>query len=86
MVIYFSVTCPEVRDPTEGAVSLWAIISKVRIESLMWGAGTALGELPPYFVARGARLSGEAPDDEDYKEFLALQNSAVPKEIVRLNF
>lgn len=23
----------------------------------MWGAGTALGELPPYFMARAARLS-----------------------------
>lgn len=52
----------------------------------MWGAGTALGELPPYFVARGARISGEAPDDEDYKEFLALQTSNVPKEIVCFYF
>lgn len=24
----------------------------------MWGAGTAIGELPPYFMARAARLSG----------------------------
>jgi len=39
----------------------------------MWGAGTALGELPPYFMARAARLSGEQPtDDEDYKEFLSI--------------
>ena len=39
----------------------------------MWGAGTALGELPPYFMARAARLSGEEPDDEDLKEFLEWQ-------------
>lgn len=39
----------------------------------MWGAGTALGELPPYFMARAARLSGEAPDDPEYQEFLALK-------------
>jgi membrane protein YqaA with SNARE-associated domain len=75
------VTCPDKKDFAGGAVTLWAIISKVRIESLMWGAGTALGELPPYFVARGARLTGEAPDDEDYKEFLALQTSAEPTEM-----
>lgn len=33
----------------------------------MWGAGTALGELPPYFMAKAARISGEEPDDEEYK-------------------
>ena len=27
----------------------------------MWGAGTALGELPPYFMARAARLSSLKP-------------------------
>jgi len=37
----------------------------------MWGAGTALGELPPYFMARAARLSGRPPDEdkEDLIEF-----------------
>ncbi|XP_041863923.1 vacuole membrane protein 1-like isoform X4 [Melanotaenia boesemani] len=33
------------------------------------GAGTAIGELPPYFMARAARLSGADPDDEDYQKF-----------------
>ena len=32
-------------------------MSKVRLEAMMCGAGTALGELPPYFMARAARLS-----------------------------
>ncbi|CAH2052211.1 unnamed protein product, partial [Iphiclides podalirius] len=41
-----------------GAVTVWSIMSKVRIESMLWGVGTALGELPPYFMARAARLSG----------------------------
>lgn len=31
----------------------------------MWGAGTALGELPPYFVARAHRLAGEEEEDID---------------------
>ncbi|CAK5076993.1 unnamed protein product [Meloidogyne enterolobii] len=67
------VTCPTSQGSMVSAISLWAIISKVRLESLMWGAGTALGELPPYFMARAARLSGEQPtDDEDYKEFLSI--------------
>ncbi|PNJ65721.1 VMP1 isoform 7, partial [Pongo abelii] len=33
------------------------------------GIGTAIGELPPYFMARAARLSGAEPDDEEYQEF-----------------
>ena len=33
----------------------------------------ASGELPPYFMARGARLSGYDPDDEEMAEFEELQ-------------
>lgn len=41
-------------------------MSKVRYEAFLWGAGTALGELPPYFMARAARLSGrDSTDDGD---------------------
>lgn len=40
-------------------------MSKVRPETILWGAGTALGELPPYFIAKSARLSGYDPDDAD---------------------
>ncbi|XP_033492619.1 vacuole membrane protein 1-like isoform X1 [Epinephelus lanceolatus] len=53
----------------QGIISLWTIMSKVRLEACMWGAGTAIGELPPYFMARAARLSGTDPDDEDYQRF-----------------
>ena len=34
------------------AMTVWQIVSKVRVEAFCWGAGTALGELPPYFMAR----------------------------------
>ncbi|KDR19990.1 vacuole membrane protein 1 isoform X3 [Zootermopsis nevadensis] len=67
------IICPDTVDPTWEA-SIWNIMSKVRIEAMMWGAGTALGELPPYFMARASRLSGYDPDDEDdLKEFEELQ-------------
>merc|ERR1712168_836891 len=46
-------------------ITIFTIMSKVRLESFMWGAGTALGELPPYFMARAARLAGQDLDDED---------------------
>lgn len=45
------------------AVSLWDIFSKVRWESFAWGAGTALGELPPYFVARAGKEEEEERND-----------------------
>jgi len=36
-----------------------AILNQVKFETFWWGLGTALGELPPYFVARAARRSGQ---------------------------
>ncbi|XP_059111701.1 vacuole membrane protein 1-like [Peromyscus eremicus] len=62
------IICPH-EEGIEGAVSLWSIISKVRIEASMWDIGTAIGDLPPYFMARAACLSGTEPDDEKYQEF-----------------
>lgn len=71
-----SIICPNGKSQSSSSVaSLWQIVAKVRVESLLWGAGTALGELPPYFMARAARISGEEPDDEEYKEFLQLMNA-----------
>jgi len=32
-------------------------MSKVRLEAFMWGAGTAIGELPPYFMARAGEYT-----------------------------
>ena len=68
------IICPEQTDPASTAlqVSIWAIISKVRVEAFCWGAGTAIGELPPYFMARAARLSGSEPSEEE-EEFHELQ-------------
>lgn len=31
---------------------LWDIYTKVMFQAFAWGAGTAIGELPPYFVAK----------------------------------
>uniref|UniRef100_A0A665TPA6 Vacuole membrane protein 1-like n=1 Tax=Echeneis naucrates TaxID=173247 RepID=A0A665TPA6_ECHNA len=62
------IVCPE-GETVEGSISLFSIMSKVRLEAFMWGAGTAIGELPPYFMARAARQSGADPDDDDYEEF-----------------
>ena len=52
------IMCPTTGEVTEVQMTIWAILSKVRVEAFCWGAGTAIGELPPYFMARAARLSG----------------------------
>lgn len=47
---------------------------KVRPEAFLWGAGTALGELPPYFMAKASRLSGiDEDEDEDLKAVVELK-------------
>ncbi|GBP74589.1 Vacuole membrane protein 1, partial [Eumeta japonica] len=66
------IICPTEVDP-KYAVSIWNIMAKVRLESMMWGMGTALGELPPYFMARAARLSGR--DAETLSELKIDENS-----------
>ncbi|KAI1721281.1 SNARE associated golgi protein [Ditylenchus destructor] len=72
------VTCPTEAVPTGSSISLWDIVSKVRLESLMWGVGTAFGELPPYFMARAARISGQEIDDEEYREYRAYVDGINP--------
>lgn len=33
-------------------VPISSILPQVQIESILWGFGTAIGELPPYFLSR----------------------------------
>ncbi|XP_030764304.1 vacuole membrane protein 1 isoform X2 [Sitophilus oryzae] len=76
------IVCPAEGEEGSIPVTILSIMSKVRLEAMCWGAGTALGELPPYFMARAARLSGIDPDDEDdeLKEFEALQKKQQNRE------
>lgn len=43
--------------------ALLSVVGKVQFEAFMWGLGTALGELPPYFIARAARLAGSRAEE-----------------------
>ncbi|XP_042037876.1 vacuole membrane protein KMS1-like isoform X1 [Salvia splendens] len=43
-------------------IPLSSILPQVQLEAILWGLGTALGELPPYFISRAARLSGNTVD------------------------
>ncbi|CAK9329084.1 unnamed protein product [Citrullus colocynthis] len=51
--------CSEFGPPVfTSRVPLSSILPMVQVEAILWGIGTALGELPPYFISRAARLSG----------------------------
>jgi len=44
-------------------VPISEIYKAVLLEAFLWGFGTAIGELPPYFVARAASLAGKKHEE-----------------------
>lgn len=49
-------------------VPLSSILPQVQVEAILWGLGTALGELPPYFISRAASISGDKMDGTEELE------------------
>jgi hypothetical protein len=39
-------------------VSFWQLFRKVALTGMLWGAGTAIGEIPPYFLSYQAAAAG----------------------------
>lgn len=62
-----ALVCPAVGTPRI-PVTFLGILFKVLPACFLWGAGTAIGELPPYFVSRQARLSGQKLEELDELE------------------
>jgi len=77
------IICPA--DGSTSPVNIFTIMSKVRLEAVMWGAGTAIGELPPYFMAKAARLSGTEVDDEDLEKLEDIISSEGKDIFTRIN-
>jgi hypothetical protein len=66
-----SFICPDEKiasDPLAPVPSLVSILRLVFFEAFLWGLGTAIGELPPYFVARAARLSQDSLNSQNIDE------------------
>ena len=60
---FFRIICP---NETAGeTITILSVLSKVKLEAFMWGIGTAIGELPPYLMARAARLAGKSLENEN---------------------
>lgn len=56
--------CPRTwfyKDSSE--LSVLALWNTIKIEAFVWGIGLALGEVPSYFLAKAARLSGQSLEE-----------------------
>lgn len=65
--------CKKLADSENPSVSFWTILFNVQLESFLWGFGTALGELPPYFFAKAASESGSI--DQELEEIENFEKS-----------
>ncbi|KAI9293938.1 hypothetical protein K502DRAFT_325067 [Neoconidiobolus thromboides FSU 785] len=62
------------------AITPFLILLKVLPQSIIWGFGTALGELPPYFIARAAAYAGKGNEELEQLEQLS------QKDITKLSY
>lgn len=58
-------------------ISFFTIYWAVFLEAFLWGTGTAIGELPPYFVARAASAAGGI--DEELEDIINLDDDKLGK-------
>mmetsp|Transcript_9964 Transcript_9964/g.40343 ORF Transcript_9964/g.40343 Transcript_9964/m.40343 type:complete len:400 (-) Transcript_9964:49-1248(-) len=56
-----------------GTASFGEMFLKVFLPCMMWGAGTAAGEIPPYWISRAAALAGQV--DQEYEEMMNSESS-----------
>lgn len=70
--------CSEFGPPLHGVqVPLSIILPQVQVEAILWGLGTALGELPPYFISRAASISGDKMDATEEVEASSSEDNGV---------
>ena len=55
------------------SVGFFIIFFNVIFEAFLWGAGTAIGELPPYYMAKAAAETGKSSEEID--EIKEIKNS-----------
>ncbi|KAI3496539.1 hypothetical protein L1887_38904 [Cichorium endivia] len=64
-------------SPQGVQVPLSSILPQVQVEAILWGLGTALGELPPYFISRAASISGDKMDPTEELDASSPENNGV---------
>jgi hypothetical protein len=65
--------CTSLSSSINDPVSFWTILLNVQLEAFMWGLGTAIGELPPYFMAKASAEAGKT--NEEIEELRTLEHS-----------
>lgn len=71
--------CGTAAEDGGAAVTFWQIYSKVWLTSVLWGAGTAIGEVPPYFLSYQAAVAGTRNDMlQDVQENMTPGKDATP--------
>ncbi|XP_042424266.1 vacuole membrane protein KMS1-like isoform X2 [Zingiber officinale] len=58
-------------------IPICSILPQVQLEAILWGLGTALGELPPYFISRAASLSGNKMELEELDAVSTKEDSLI---------
>ncbi|KAJ3025460.1 UNVERIFIED_CONTAM: hypothetical protein HDU68_007120 [Siphonaria sp. JEL0065] len=59
-------------------VNVMTVFAKVFLACYFWGFGTAIGELPPYFVARAAAIAEQDNDPQQIEILLEKQSAQQP--------
>jgi membrane protein YqaA with SNARE-associated domain len=67
----FEADCSNI--PDQSTVTFFAIFRKVIVPCMLWGAGTAAGEIPPYALSRAAKLAGQR--NEEFEEITESKSS-----------
>ncbi|KAL8239600.1 hypothetical protein R6Q59_016167 [Mikania micrantha] len=65
-------------------VPVTSILPQIQPEAILWGLGTALGELPPYFISRAASISGEKIDAAEELDASSAENNVVASILYRM--
>eukprot|EP00258_Populus_trichocarpa_P023083 XP_024439102.1 vacuole membrane protein KMS1 isoform X1 [Populus trichocarpa] len=70
---------PPMYSSLEGSrIPLTSILPQIQLEAVLWGIGTALGELPPYFISRAASMSGSKLEVmKEFESFSAEDHNTV---------
>ncbi|KAI8561378.1 hypothetical protein RHMOL_Rhmol04G0334400 [Rhododendron molle] len=58
-------------------VPLSSILPQIQMEAILWGLGTALGELPPYFISRAASMPDGQLEALEELDVSSSENSGV---------
>jgi len=67
------VPCSKPANGENHSVDFLTIFLNVILEAFLWGAGTAIGELPPYYMAKAASEAGK--NNEEIEELREIEKS-----------